>query len=265
MCLCVFAFNISWLSATELRPWFGLVAELETRETVICEVYDSIETDAHIHKHMSYNGFLDLSVSLAPLEQWSGELELVMADTHHRSFGMDSLLFTGRYRWLNDIVDDPVSLATGLTVSKVFKPARHDPAIFHHGGIGCEAHISVGREWSCMQFWTSRIWGVCGFGVADEGSPWIRANVAWEHNWWDRHRLQVSLNTLWGLGHNRFNFPFDGYGSVRHQSVDGAVRYTFAYVEDMEFSVEYAYRLYAQNCPKGANFFLLSFYYPIKL
>ena len=209
-------FSCSCVCATELSPWFGPVLEIEGRANCLVEQYSSINgrtrnpfgdfplDKKHIRKIQSaWNVFVDVSASLAPTEEWSAEVEAVVADTHHRSFGMDSVLFTGRYRWLNDIVGEPVSLSTGLSLIRVFKPARHDLAVFHHGGIAGEAHVSIGKEFSCMQFWTSRMWAVGAVGLGDIGSAWLRGDVFWEHNWWDRHQVRLFAHTIWDLGITR--------------------------------------------------------------
>lgn len=183
-------FLISSLAATEFIPWLSPVYVVEGRTTAWYEGYPSVDARHGGRRYSASNGFLDLSASIATREDWAVELEAIAAVTRHRSFGMDSLLLTGRYFLLNDVIGDPVSLSGGMTVIKVFKPAWHDLSIFHHGGIEGEAHVAVGKEFSCMQFWTSRIWAVGAFGVGDVGSPWLRGDIDCEHNWWDRHQAR---------------------------------------------------------------------------
>lgn len=263
-------------SATEYSPWFGPVLEIEGRATAYVVTYPSIEAserspyqnfpvDRHDIREVSSstNGFLDLSASIAPTEDISAELELVLADTQHRNFGVDSILLTGRYRLWNDIVGDPLSLSIGIQAIDVFKPAWHDLSVFHHGGIACEAHVAAGKEFECMQFWTTRIWGVGAIGIGDVGSPWVKGDLVWDHNWWDLHEVRLFAHTLWGLGGDRLNLtqPFKGYGSIRHQSVDIGARYSYFMECGLWVKFEYAYRVFARNCPEKASIVTLGIQY----
>jgi hypothetical protein len=255
------------LMATELSPWFGPLLEIEGRGTCLFQRYRFIDTKHGTAKHPANNVFVTLSSSICPKEYWSFEGEVVTSATRHHHFNMDSLWATGRYRWWNDIVGDPVTLVTGLTLSKIYKVSRHDLSEFYHGGIQCEAHLSAGKEFSCLQFWTSRIWGVCGVGFADKGSPWIRGNLAWEHNWWDRHQIKIFANSLWGLGSKGLSLHkhFQGYGLIRHQSVDIGFLFRFETESRFAFSLEYVFRAFANNGPKNVNSILIRGYYPFNL
>lgn len=259
--------GVAILNCTEFSPWFGNVLELDAQAACTANGYRSISTGHGTKHRSSCDTFFDLSASLAYRENLSFELEAVAADTSHDGFGMDSILFTARTCWMNDITaEDPISLTGGLTVSQVFKPGLRDLSSFHHGGIQCEAHLAAGKEYSCMQFWTSRLWGVFGAGIADLGSVWVRGNVVWEHNWWNNHQAQVFVRTLWGLGHDSLNLRhFRGYGPIAHQSVDLGGRYSYLFCTGASLSLEYGYRVYGRNCPKGVSIVSLNIFYPLKL
>lgn len=256
------------LEATERRPWFGDLLVLEGRAKATANAYDLISTGKGTVHRRSCDNYLNLGASLAYRENLSYELEAIAENTSHDGFGMDSILFTVRNRWMNDITDeDPIALTTGLTVGQVFKPGLRNLSSFHHGGIEFEAHVAAGKEFSCMQFWMSRFWGVFGVGVADMGSPWIRANVSWEHNWWDVLAAEIYVRTLWGLGHNALNLchTFRGYGPIGHQCVDLGVCYNYRFCNGFKLGFEYGYRVYGKNCPKGVNIVSLTFMYPFSL
>jgi len=254
------------LAATDLKPWFG-PARIEGHLSNTIQYYPSVDTKKGSSYRSDCDDFIDFSLAGAFLDRFAIELEAVTAVTRHRAFGFDSVLLTGRYLWMNDIVDDPVSLTTGVTVSQVFKPSKHDIAVFHHGGIECEVHAAVGKEMSCMQFWTSRWWAVAGIGIADQGYPWLRANIDWEKNWCDAHRLRVFAHSLWGLGYKNLHsaYHFKGYGPIRHQTIDFGLRYTKGFDYDIDLGFEYAYRVYAHNCPEKVNLFMVTLFYPISL
>jgi len=257
-------FFVQHVDATEFMPWLGDPYVIEGRADLIVEAYESLNGKHGKSHRPACDFFLDAGASFTPDGEWSAELEAVLADTRHRSFGFDSLLLTGRHLFFNDIVGDPVSLSAGLTIIQAFKPAWHDISVFHHGGIACEGHVSVGKELSCQQFWTSRLWGVAAIGVGDVGSPWLRGDITWEHNWWDVHQLSLFAHTIWGLGGNTLNLSerFKGYGSLHHQSVDVGFRYTYGFEYGIAAHLDYAYRVFARNCPKNANFISVGLFYP---
>lgn len=263
-----FLFCFQHLFGTELSPWFGNILELDVRGKCIANGYRSISTGHGTKHRSSCDTFFNLSASLAYREDLSFELEAVALNASHDGFGMDSVLFTVRKRWMNDITaEDPVSLTGGITISQIFKPGLRNLSAFHHGGIQAEAHLAVGKEYSCNEFWTSRIWGVFGLGVADLGSPWIRGDAAWEHNWWNNHQAKIFARTLWGLGHDSLNLKhtFHGYGPINHQSVDLGANYSYIFDIGAILSLEYAYRVYSRNCPKKVSIGMIQLFYPFKL
>ncbi len=259
----LFAFQ---LQATELKPWSRSLYSIDLRGSCLLQQFDKLDTKCATLNRSELDGFYNFS-ALGVLEDSTVELEFLASNTCDRGFNTNALRLTGRYFWLNDVVDDPVSLVTGLTVSKIFVSSRHNVSLFDHGGIACEAHISIGKENSCEEFWTSRAWGVLGLGVADVGSPWLRANLVWERNWWEIHQLRVFADSIWGFGHDRLRIcpSFHGYGSVNYQAIDVGVRYGYRLCNDALLSVSYAYRVYGRNCPVNVNLVQFEICYPFGL
>ena len=248
--------------STELKPWYDRELEIHSRTTYWLQSFHHLDVSHGPSQYRSNDSFLTLSLLAARLA-WCFEGEAAAAKTRRHPFGMDHIKLTGRYLWLSDVLADPISLTTGVSISSVFKPARHDIGSFHHGGIETEFHAAVGRESSCYQFWTSRWWSVVGLGIGDIGSPWIRLDADWEHNWWDTQKLRLFAHTLWGLGHRSLSLKkhFPGYGYIRHQSIDVGARYSYLFYCGVTLSLEYARRLYAENCPRNVNFFLVQLHY----
>lgn len=251
-------------SATDYKPWYGRVLELDARAEVLMQAFEHVDSHHCSGKRREFDTFVDLSASMAVWEGIAAELEVIALQSRHQSFGMDAIRFTGRYQWLNDVVGDPVSLSTGVTVSSIFPPARKNVATFDHGGVACEAHVAVGREMSCMQYWTSRAWGVFAAGIADVGSPWLRGNIGWEHNWCNTHYFELSADSIWGLGGDELNLCyFYGYGSIQYQAIDLEVRYSYQCDFGPLLSAGYGYRVYARNAPQNVNFVLLRVEWPL--
>lgn len=265
LAICLSVISCSLL-ATELKPWFGRLFEIEARGDCLMQAFARVDTEKGSVKRHEFDAFFNLGASAAIWETIAAQIEVIAMETRHRS-GMNAVRLTGRYRWSNDIVGDPVSLTTGVTLSKIFRAARRNIATFDHGGVACEGHIAVGKEIPCRQFWTSRTWAVFGIGIADVGSPWLRGNLAWEHNWWDRHQVKLLAESIWGLGGNNLNLShrFRGYGSIRYQAVDLSARYSYQFDNGLTVGIAYGYRVYAKNCPENVNLILLRVCYPFGL
>lgn len=254
------------VNAIDYKPWYGRIFEIDASADILMQGFTHVDTKHGSGKHSEFDAFIDLSASMEVWDGIAAQLEVIAAQTREHHFNMDAIRLTGKYQWLNDIIGDPVSLSTGLTLSTIFPACRRNLATFDHGGIGCEGHIAVGREVSCMQFWTSRLWGVFAMGIADVGSPWLRANFAWEHNWWDRHRLELAADTIWGLGRNGLDLHhFHGYGPVQYQAVDLALRYNYQFDCGLVLGAGYGYRVYARYAPENVNFVMLRIMYPFGL
>lgn len=264
--LLILLINMTPLYSIERLPWFGEVYDINTIAKSSCHLYSSVNSNNRTKHHAACDYFLTLGASGVYSEDVALEIEATASNGINRHFGMDAINFTGRYLWLNDSIDDPISLTTGLTLSQVFKQGLHNLSAFHHGGIEGELHVALGKEMPCLQFWTSRLWGAVGIGIADMGSPWLRGDVRWEFNYWDIHRCELFLNTLWGCGGNALNVNhFKGYGPIAHRSIDAGIGYSYGFGYGIYFKAEYAFRVYARNCPQNANIIALHLLYPISL
>lgn len=263
--LTIFMLAMLPLMATDLQPWHVRKYDIQVRGSATLQQFQWVDTKCGKVQRPECDGFYNIGVLTVPEETIAVEGELAALDSRHRLFGMQAFCLTGRYFWLNDIVDDPVSLATGVTVSQIFHAARRNVATFDHGGIALEGHVAMGKEFSCEQFWLSRVWGVLGLGIADIGYPWLRANLVWERSWCERHQLRVYMESIWGFGPHDLDLccPFPGYGSIRYEAIDAGVRYAFRLNNDALLSIAYAYRVYGRNCPMNVNLLKLEFCYPL--
>jgi hypothetical protein len=267
----------SQASARELMPWFGKDFEVDLRASAVYQTYPYIQSSRHSRKHSSDDFFLTLGLeasvdttllslldypSFGPID---AEFEIILADTRHRQFGFDSAQATIRKLWLNDVIGDPISLTTGITLIQACQESLHDPSSFHHGKFEAEAHVAFGQEVVCWSTWTQRWWSVLALGCADVGYPWLRGDLSWEYLSADQRQLfRVFTHTLWGTGHKSFNFyRFHGYGPVRHQSIDIGLRYTYDFDIWGLLALEYTYRPYARNFPQDCSRFLASYTYPL--
>lgn len=252
------------LSGTDLKPWYPRTCEIQAGISEQLQYFRAIKRPHHSLPYNSFDSFTTLSTELTAF-QYSVELETTLAATRRQSFCFDNIRLTGRYQLFDDLNGDWLSVVAGTTLTQSFLNSLRDPSSFHHGILEAEVHLSFGREFSCRNVWLSRWWGLLGFGCGDHGSPWLRGHLEWEHNWLDQQHLALFAETLWGLGGNNFHFPFRGYGSIRHQSVDIGARYTYIFENYARLSVEYSYRPYARNFPENTNRLELKFIYPFWL
>jgi hypothetical protein len=258
MLLCV-----SFAEATEKMPWFWRYLEFQPRLTYRLQEYRRVDTKFGSKHRRSVDNFITLSLG-GSYDRWAIEVETSAGATRHRTFTPSDIALTGRFLILEDTIGDLVSLSTGVTFTQVFTIARHDISCFYHGGIEAEGHLAIGKETSSEQFWTSRTWAIFGIGCADLGSPWLRADFAFEKNCYDLHRFRFFAHSLFGLGQDDLvlKYHFRGYGPIRHQTIDLAVLYTRFFESGLSVDLGYLYRIYARNCPEHVNQFVLSFLYP---
>src|SRR5689334_5856548 len=131
-----FAFLLlpAYAISTELLPWTERDLEIQSRVTYILQTFDRVSAPHGPTRYPSNDHFLTLSLPLSFM-QWSVELETTASKTRHHTFNMDNAKLTARYQWLDDVIGDPVSLITGISITEIFKVARHDIGVFHHGSF----------------------------------------------------------------------------------------------------------------------------------
>ncbi len=254
------------LIAIEYDPWYGSLYEVHVHGAFSADIYDSIAVkDGSFHRS-SCDTFYELGVSGVPEENYAVELDFIGGKAKGKTIGWNAILLTGRKKWFNDILGDPVSFSTGITVSQVFKPGLRNLSAYYHGGIQGEVHLSFGKEKSISEFWVSRFFCMLGCGVADIGYPWLRSQTVWSHNWWNNHQFQLFLNGLWGFGPKSLHpGHFRGYGNIHHQSIDLGLSYRYLFDIGLNVELSYSYRCFAKNCPQNVNAIMCMFEYPFGL
>jgi len=260
--LLLFVPLLSW--ATDRKPWFGNEYETEWQLSLLYQNYTTLATaDRSRCKRDENDTFLTLGATY-PFKRYSGEFEITGANTRHQKHRVDNLRLTGRYQWMNDI-DEPLSMVTSITVGQSYTRAVHDISSFHHGRIEGEACFSYGKKYGYpgSNKFLFRWWNILTIGQAEQGRPWLRGDAACEYNYGDVHQFRGFVNTLWGMGNKKLHPNcFDGYGNIKHQSVDLGIRYGYTIGRWGTLNMEYARRIYARNFPKNSNLVLLKYYLP---
>ncbi|HRD55367.1 MAG TPA: hypothetical protein PLC42_03115 [Parachlamydiaceae bacterium] len=254
-----------FISATELKPWYGDYLVGESRSKVLFQQFRKVATSKGKTSYKANDFFLSQSFAFS-YDRYAAEVELVAAATRAQNFNLDHLKLTGRYQILDDIVEDPVSMVVGFSLIEAGRPALHDLSSFHHGLLELELHAAIGKEISYGEFWLKRYFALFAIGFG-QGSPWLRAECSYAQNYCELHQFEVFLASLFGLGGKSLRVAsFHGYGSIRHQSVDVGLKYSYL-LENVGgvLSLDYSYRIYAMNFPKNANRLCLTFFYPFGL
>lgn len=262
--LLILSFFLPFIAtATEFNPWNETDLLPVWKSTHLYQTFQRVATSKGNSCYPSDDYFRTESVNVN-YEDYAIEAEICAAITNKQYLNLDHFKLTGRYRFADDIVDDPYTVVAGLSLIQAGKPALYDPASFHHGLFGVEAHLAVGKEVSKGQYWTKRQYGVLAFGVS-RGYPWMRAEVTYSKNTSNQNQIDFFAKGLVGFGTKKLNLDrFYGYGYIQHRSIDLGVRYSYFLTHCGGTLVgEYAYRAYAKNFPKNSSCLSITFLFPI--
>lgn len=252
--------------AIDWQPWYGRYLELTPTLSYTLQSYHKVQTKCGHLERRSNDSFYTASIG-SSFDAWAIDFETTLANTRHHSFYFDDALLAGRYKWLDDIQGDPVTLTLGASFLIASHVGLTDISNFFHGLYNGEVNIAIGKEMTCFDTWSSRWWALAGIGLAEKGSPWLRFDGVYEWALADLTTLQIFTRTLWGLGGNRLCLchPFEGYGSIHHQSVDLGLEAAHTFDNDLILGVSYAYRVWARNCPEQVSISSIWLEYPFGL
>ncbi len=250
--------------ALEVQPWFGDVFEFYFLGSYAYSRFNSVQNAVPqikppFNSHILYGG-LDFS----PTPEWNIDTDIQFAATTKETFNFRSAAWQARYLWLDDIVGDPISFATGASVRVTSTTSLKDISCPYHGNVDFEVNFALGKEWDASECWRFRAWGYGAVGHANRGSPWVRATVALETNIDDVHKLAFIADGSNGYGrHTRVNPDhFFGYARVRQKSIDLCFRYGYRIGVWGTLRFEYDRRVLAKSCPNAVNTFVFSYLLP---
>lgn len=252
------------LGALEVQPWFGDCLEFHFLGSYAYSYFDRVQKgkpqlDYTFQSHVAYLG-LDFS----PTPEWSVDGEIQLADTSKQNFNFRTIALQARYLWLDDIIGDSVSLATGASARFTNTDSLRDVSCPYHANFDFEFNFSMGKEFDVSDCWAWRMWGFGAVGHANKGSPWVRAILALETNYDDQHKFAFFANGSNGYGrHTTVHINnFNGYGKIRQKSIDLGVRYGYTLGVYGTLRFAYVRRVLAKSCPQNVNFFIFSYLLP---
>ena len=252
------------LISVENQPWFGNVYEFDLTGRYTYSYYHRVPDAITQLDQTSEDHTLYFDLEFPPSPYWSLDADIHFADTPRQAFSFSSTALQLRYLWLDDIIGDPISLTSGFSCRYTCRRSLKDISCPSHRDFDFQAHFAMGKEFDKFEFWRYRIWGYGGLGIANEGSPWMRAILSFETNHKDRNILGVFLFGEHCFGKKiKLNIDhFCGYGRIRSKYISIMVRYGLRINEWGTLRFEYTRRILAKRCPADVNRFAMSFLLP---
>lgn len=248
----------------EMQPWFGDCLEFHFLGSYTYSYFDRVQkgTPQLTSTFQSNVGYLGLDFS--PTPEWSIDSEMQVADTTQQNFNFRTLALQARYLWLDDIIGDRVSLATGASARFTNSDSLHDVSCPFHSNFDFELNFSFGKEFDVTEDWAWRFWGYGAVGHANVGSPWVRGVLALETNYDDQHKFAVFADGINGYGrHTTVHIDhFNGYAKIRQKSIDLGGRYGYRLGVYGTLRFSYVRRVLAKSCPEEVNSFIVSYMLP---
>lgn len=254
-------------AAFEESPWLGQPLEFRWDMAYTYSQYSKVQDALIPLRHTSHDHLFVFGIDAPLSEFWDTGIELEITDTPRETWRTRSFGAEIRRLWLNDIEGDFITLTTGAIFRYVPLVPIQDISTPYHYRFNYELNAAVGKEWEQEGFWRFRTFGFFGAGIANRGSPWIRADLAVGFNQEERFQYELFTRTYWGFGEQKeVNIEhFHGYARIHHQSIDLGVNLRYILEVWGSFSFEYAHRVYARSFPESVNFFTVRYQLPFCL
>ncbi len=254
-------------TSLEVQPWFGDCLEFHFLGSYAYSFFDKVQHGVPQLTSTFQSNVAYLGLDFSPTPEWSVDTDFQLADTTQENFNFRSVALQARYLWFDDIIGDPISLATGASVRFTNTDSLHDVSCPSHAHFDFEGNFALGKEWDVSDCWAWRLWGYGAIGQANLGSPWVRAIVAVETNYDDQHKLALLAEGSNGYGSRRTVLidHFNGYAKIRQKSIDLGLRYGYRVGVWGTLRFEYLRRVLAKSCPQEVNTFIFSYLLPFSL
>ncbi len=255
------------VNALPQEPWLGDIYEFFFDGSYTFSYWRRVADAVQGPHHRSNDNNIFLGIGFTGSDNWDVDLEVEFAKTTELSFNWQSLAGQWRYLWLNDVIGDPVSLITGISLRGVHHRNLKDISCPYAAEVNLEGHLSVGKEHSCGPLWCFRGWAFGAVGIANRGSPWTRLQATFEVNRQDKHQFDLFSRADFGFGRrHKINIDhFNGYASIRTRSVEVGAGYRYLFEIWGELRFEYVRRVYAKAAPDGINYFTVWYHLPFSI
>lgn len=252
------------LCALEVQPWFGDVYEFHSLTSYAYGRFRHVQggvpqLNGPFQTNVLYEG-LDFS----PSPVWSVDGDIQFAATTQMNFNFRTAAIQARYLWLDDIIGDRISLATGFSTRFTPSYALHDISCPSRSNADFEVNFSLGKELEATDNWLFRLWAYGSVGHGITGSPWVRAIAAIETNIHNQHKMALYADGTNGYGrHSHLSTDhFNGYARIRNKSIDIGFRYGYQIGVWGTIRAEYIRRVLAKASPAQVNTWAVSYLLP---
>ena len=250
--------------AIDQKPWFGDIYEFRADGGFSYSYFNEVQGAIKQPSEASNNYLTFVGMGFTPDESIDLDLDLEVVRTPRQNYSFRSGALQARYRFLNDIAGDPVSVVAGFNMRGVGSKSVKDISSPYASYLNFELTGSVGKEHTYKDSWTMRGFALTAIGVAVHGYPWARFYGNFEGKFLEAQIAGVFTEGYFGLGgKNQVNVNlFHGWGSVQHDSIDVGVFYRYTFGLWGRLSVIYSSRVFAHNYPQYEQKATLSYQIP---
>lgn len=259
--------SLSSLSAVQKEPWLGnwleFVASLNQSHTQS----DKVHTESGKKHDFLHAERTVATAEFTPLIDLSTELELGLAKTQKKHYGFDSIKAACRYRILDDLARDPVSLTAGL-VTTLSTPSRvKDLSSLAHGVFEVEGRVAMGREFFVHERSYVQAWLLGLGGIASSGSPWVGLEAHVGRVLHQTHYFDLFVRAEKGLSSHKLNHlsQFHSWSRIGYEYEDMGIRYRYKQISLGSVYLEATTRLHAHYCPSNVWSIKLGLVFPFSI
>ena len=251
----------------EVQPWFGDVYEFHLLSSYAYGRFHKVQNGIPPLTSVFQTNVIYEGLDFSPSPEWSIDADIQVAATTQMPFNFRTGAFQVRYLWLDDIIGDRVSLATGLSVRATPTYALHDISCPSRANADFELNFSMGKEFEASDTWFWRFWVYGAVGHGNRGSPWVHAIASIETNINDLHKFAFYADGTNGYGRHSHIYidDFDGYAKIRNKSIDLGLRYGYRVGVWGTVRFEYTRRVLAKASPAQVNNWIFSYLLPFSL
>jgi hypothetical protein len=257
----------SSLAALEESPWFDDLYQFRSVSDFFYSYFDHV-SDAKKPLGHSYNTYLfHTDAGFTAAENIDVDVDLELVQTFGQNFSFRSSALQARYRFLDDIAGDPITVVSGLSLRGVGARSVRNISTPYASYGNAEVFVCLGKERSYKETWDLRGYFFTALGAATKSYPWIRAVGQIEKNFSDRQRLGLRTEGYFALaGKDKVDVDhFRGWGKIFHQSIDLFAFYGYTFGLYGELSVGYGTRVLALRYPSWQQTGFIRYSIPFSL
>ncbi len=245
----------------ELQPWFGNICEFSLFTKYTYSTFSKVSDSTTPFHGTEKDHLLYFDLEFPFSSEFSMDADLEFMDNRVENFNFRSAALQARYCFLDDIIGDPMALTGGLNFRAAANVFTHDIATFYPGIVNFEGTLALGKEFTKDEYWRFRIWGNGAIGIAEKGSPWLRAKISFEGNHEDAFRWGFFMEGYHSYGRHSFVDlnNFKGYGSIRAKVLNAGFKLGYRLGVFGTLKAEYKRRLVAKRAPDQVNFYSLAY------